>query len=280
MGGGDVSLTWAAILGIVQGLTEFLPVSSSGHLVILQSLTGLKMPGLTFEVAVHLGTLLAVLIALWPDVRALLGALVGRPPPGSRRLRRRGSERRLLAMIVVALIPTGVIGLAGKDFFEKLFASPRAAAWALLLTGLILAVTPSLLRGRTRLLEVRGRQALLVGTAQGLAIVPGLSRSGLTIAAALAAGLEPDAAARFSFLLSVPAILGAAAVDALDVLRSGGLTIPAPPLVVGTLTATLVGVASVRWMLGLVRQGRLQPFAYYCWAAGILTLASTYLRPL
>jgi len=275
-----VSLTWAAILGIVQGLTEFLPVSSSGHLVIVQGLAGVKMPGISFEVAVHLGTLLAVLIALWPDVRALMGGLAAHAPPGKRRLARRGSERQLLAMMVVALVPTGVIGVAGKDFFERLFASPRAAAWALIVTGAILAVTPSLLGGNTRLLEVRGRQALLVGTAQGLAIVPGLSRSGLTIAAGLAAGLEPDAAARFSFLLSVPAILGAAAVDALDVLRGGAVAVPAAPVVVGTLAATLAGVASVRWMLGLVRRGRLRPFAYYCWAVGILTLVLTHSRPL
>lgn len=280
MGGGNVSLTWAVILGVVQGLTEFLPVSSSGHLVIVQGLAGVKMPGISFEVAVHLGTLLAVLIALWPDVKTLLGGLTAPAPPGPRHPSRRGSGRRLLAMMVVAFLPTGVIGLAGKDLFERLFDSPRAAAWALLVTGTILAVTPSLLGGRTRLLEVKGRQALLVGTAQGLAIVPGLSRSGLTIAAGLAAGLEPDAAARFSFLLSVPAILGAAAVDSLDLLGSGALPVPAAPLLLGAFTATLTGIVSVRWMLSLVRRGRLRPFAYYCWALGILTLALTYLRPL
>lgn len=274
-----MSLTWAAVLGVVQGLTEFLPVSSSGHLVILQGLTGVKMPGVTFEVAVHLGTLLAVLIALWPDVKMLLHAIFGPPPRQIRFAHQRRSQRQLLAMILLALVPTGVIGLAGKDFFERLFTSPRAAAWALLVTGAVLAVTPSLSGGRTRLLAVRGRQALAVGTAQALAIVPGLSRSGLTIAAGLACGMEPDAAARFSFLLSIPAILGAAAVDALDALGSGGLALAAAPLLVGAVTATLVGVISVRWMLRLVRQGSLRSFAYYCWAVGIITLAATYLHP-
>lgn len=278
-----MSLTWAAILGAVQGLTEFLPVSSSGHLVILQGLAGLKMPGVTFEIAVHLGTLLAVLIALWGDVRTLLGGL-WRPSPGRRKGGGQGGERQLLAALLVALVPTGVIGLAGKDFFESLFDSPRAAALALLLTGLILLATPALSRGRTGLFRVKGRQALAVGGAQGLAIVPGLSRSGLTIAAGLACGLEPDAAARFSFLLSIPAILGAAGVDALDVLKGGPLSaataLPPGPLLVGALTATLVGAVSVRWMLDLVRRGRLRPFAYYCWAVGLLTLVLTYLAGL
>lgn len=275
-----MSLTWAAILGAVQGLTEFLPVSSSGHLVILQGLVGLKMPGVTFEIAVHLGTLLAVLIALWRDVRSLLVGL-WRPSPGRRRGGRQGSERQLLAALLVALVPTGVIGLAGKDFFVRLFDSPRAAALALLLTGLILVATPALSRGHTGLFRVKGRQALAVGSAQGLAIVPGLSRSGLTIAAGLACGLEPDAAARFSFLLSIPAILGAAGVDALDALKGGPSLAPTNllpgPLLVGALTATLVGAVSVRWMLDLVRRGRLRPFAYYCWAVGLLTLVFTYL---
>ncbi|MEW5934550.1 MAG: undecaprenyl-diphosphate phosphatase [Bacillota bacterium] len=278
-----MSLTWAAILGAVQGLTEFLPVSSSGHLVILQGLAGLKMPGVTFEIAVHLGTLLAVLIALWGDVRSLLVGL-WRPSPGRRRGGRQGGERQLLAALLVALVPTGVIGLAGKDFFERLFDSPRAAALALLLTGLILVATPALSRGHTGLFRVKGRQALAVGGAQGLAIVPGLSRSGLTIAAGLACGLEPDAAARFSFLLSIPAILGAAGVDALDALKGGpslaATSLLPGPLLVGALTATLVGAVSVRWMLDLVRRGRLRPFAYYCWAVGLLTLVLTYLAGL
>ncbi len=279
-----MSLTWAAILGAVQGLTEFLPVSSSGHLVILQGLAGLQLPGVTFEIAVHLGTLLAVLIALWGDVRTLVGGLFS-PSPGRRRGGRQGGERQLLAALLVALLPTGIIGLAGKGFFERLFDSPRAAAVALLLTGVILLMTPALSRGRTSLFRVKARQALAVGTAQGLAIVPGLSRSGLTIAASLACGLEPDAAARFSFLLSVPAILGAAAVDALDALGGGtsslaAAALPPGPLLVATLTATVVGVVSVRWMLGLVRRGRLRPFAYYCWAAGLLTLALMHLGQL
>lgn len=270
-----VSLSWAAILGVVQGLTEFLPVSSSGHLVILQGLAGVKMPGVTFEVAVHLGTLLAVIIALWPDVKALAGARAGPARPGDKRAGPTGSPRGLLVMLAVALVPTGVIGLAGKDFFERLFASPRAAAGALLLTGVVLALTPGLSRGRTPLPGVRARQALAVGTAQGLAIVPGLSRSGMTIAAGLACGLDPDAAARFSFLLSVPAILGAAAADLLDSLGGAAPALPAGPLLVGTVTATLTGVVSVRWTLRLVRQGRLRPFAYYCWAVGLLALAAT-----
>lgn len=280
-----MSLLWAAVLGAVQGFTEFLPVSSSGHLVILQGLFGVNVPGVSFEVAVHLGTLLAVVVALWGDVREVLLALL--PGPGQPRGRDRaervhaGGGRRLLAAILVAVIPTGVIGLAGKDLFERLFDSPRAAACALLVTGLVLAVTPYLSRGRTALFAVRCRQALAVGTAQGIAIVPGLSRSGLTIAAALASGLEPDAAARFSFLLAIPAILGAGAAEVLDLLAApAGAAGPGTlPLLVGALTAALTGILSVRWMLGLVKRGRLRGFAYYCWAAGTLALLLSYVLP-
>ncbi len=282
-----MSIGWALVLGVVQGLTEFLPVSSSGHLVILQGLLGIKAPGVTFEVTVHLGTLLAVLVVLWPEVSVLLKTLAGR---GGRSRARPGGMGswdiaggvRLWLALIVATIPTGLIGFLGKDFFERLFASPAAAAAALLGTGVVLTVSPLLAWGRTSLFGVRGRQALLVGTAQGLAIVPGLSRSGLTITAALASGLEPDAAARFSFLLSIPAIVGAALVDFLDMAKAGGLagaagSVPVLSLLAGFAVAAAVGVVAVRWMIELVRRGRLRPFAYYCWAVGVATLAWVYL---
>lgn len=271
MGGGEMSWGWALVLGVIQGLTEFLPVSSSGHLVILQGLAGVKTPGVTLEVALHLGTLLAVLVALRSDVAWLWRSCCG---PGGRE----GKEgRRLLWMLAVALVPTGVIGLAGKSFFERAFSSPAAAATALLGTGAVLAFTPVLSRGRTSLSRVRWSQAFCIGVAQGLAIFPGISRSGLTIAAALASGLEPEAAARFSFLLSVPAVLGAAGLDAWGILAEGGMGIPAFSLLAGTAAATVVGVLAVRWMLQLVRHGRLRGFAYYCWLVGALTLIWIYL---
>ncbi|HHY94465.1 MAG TPA: undecaprenyl-diphosphate phosphatase [Firmicutes bacterium] len=286
-----MSWVWAILLGAIQGLTEFLPVSSSGHLVILQGLAGIKAPGVTFEVALHLGTLLAVVVVLWSDIRAIWDDLVygGTQAPGrlGRPRRRQRSGRRLLVMLLVACLPTGAIGVLGKDALERLFSSPAAAAWALVGTGLVLMASPLLLRGRTPMSRVKVGQALLVGTAQGLAIIPGLSRSGITITAGLAAGLEPDAAARFSFLLSIPAILGAAAVDVFDLRRQAGASLSGwlaaaglspVSLLLGVGTATVVGIVSVRWMLGLVRRGQLRPFAYYCFLIAALTLAITYLR--
>lgn len=254
----------AIILGLIQGLTEFLPVSSSGHLVIFQHLLGLKQPGVTFEVMVHLGTLLAVFIALWRD----LVQLIRRP------------FCRLTYLIVIGTIPAGLAGILLGPLFEKAFES-------LLVVGVGLLITGGLLFAADRLTvrfwfgkqvnEMGTGDALFIGIMQGIAITPGISRSGSTIAAGLLRGLDQGFAARFSFLLSIPAILGAGLVESRDLWTAG---IPAQdmfPYVLGIVVAALSGYLAIRIVLKLVQSGRLSVFSYYCWAVAIVTLGAYFL---
>lgn len=239
------------LLGVLQGLTEFLPVSSSGHLVLLQLWLGdafaFAKEAVAFDLVLHIATLIPV---LW-FYRSDLVRLVRDP--------RRNA--RYIGLIVVATLPTAVIGLTLKDAFETLFHTPRAVAGALFVTGLLLSSTRwSDAAGRSRR-EMRWSTALIIGIAQGMAITPGISRSGATIAAALLLGIDRAEAARFSFLLSIPAILGAAILVAKD-----GVAFEAslwPSLVIGFVAAAGVGYAALRWLVRLVRGGRLYRFAYY-----------------
>jgi len=266
--------TWQAILlGLVQGLTEFLPISSSAHLVLAQSLLGIEPPGLSLEIAVHLGTLAAVVAVFARDLGELLraaGRLVG---AGARGAWPRGWPARepgaaLLATLVLASLVTASVGLAAEPWLRGAFEEPRVAAALLLVTGGLLWGAGRISPGTRSVAAVDWRDGLLVGVAQGVAILPGISRSGVTIAAGLLNGLDRDAAARFSFLLSVPAILGATALEAA---RAGPASLLQPGLEV-TLpamgAAAVTGFLAVTWLLRLVRRGRLGMFAYYCWAVG------------
>jgi len=240
------------VLGILQGLTEFLPVSSSGHLVLLQLWLGdafaFAQSAVAFDLALHLGTLIPVLWYYRADVQELATA--------PRR------NARTIALLVVATLPTAFIGLMFKDVFEELFHTPRAVAVALLVTGGLLVSTRWSDRGPDgRRREIGFAAAMIIGVAQGLAITPGISRSGSTIAVALLLGSGRAEAARFSFLLSVPAIMGASVLVAKD-----GVSF-APelwaPLGVGFLVSATGGYAALRWLVQLVRAGRLYRFAFY-----------------
>jgi undecaprenyl-diphosphatase len=254
----------AAFLGVVQGLTEFLPVSSSGHLVLAQNLLGLKEPELLFDVAVHVGTLLAVLVVFRADIYAMLRGLWARDSEA-----RQG--RRLLLLVVAGSVPTALIGLIFKDTFEALFASTLAVGLALLVTGLLLTATRFAPRAMRGLEQTGWGRAVIIGLAQGLAITPGISRSGATISAGLLLGLERELTARFSFVLSIPAILGALALQIKDLGPAAGT--PATPLLVGAVVAAITGYAALKVLIKLVKGGRLHWFAYYCWALGLTALA-------
>ncbi len=262
-----ISSLQAAILGLVQGLTEFLPVSSSGHLVLLQKLMGFCEPELLFDVSVHVGTLFAVIVVFRADLYAMLRGLWATDQEA-----RQG--RRLLLLVIAGSIPTGIIGLTFKDTFESLFCSSTTVGVALLITGLILMATrfaPLATRG---LAKTGWGRAVLIGVAQGLAITPGISRSGATIAAGLLLGLERELAARFSFVLSIPAILGALALQIKDMEAPTQTTWA--PLIVGAVVAAITGYIALKLLLKLVKGGRLHWFAYYCWALGIAALAWSY----
>jgi undecaprenyl-diphosphatase len=248
----------SVLLGLVQGLTEFLPVSSSGHLVLAQSLIpGFEQPGVLFDTLLHGGTLLAVLVYFRRDMRELLASLFPGGDP---------SRRRLALLLVAATVPTGLIGVIFKDPLEALFHAPRSAAAMLLVTGALLWVSEALARPRLGLEGVGYGRALAIGTVQGLAIVPGISRSGSTIAVGTLLGIRGEDAARFSFLLSVPAILGAVVLqlphlEGVETGRLGGYA-------AGVAAAFASGLWAIRFLLAAIRRGRFRWFAVYCWLLG------------
>jgi undecaprenyl-diphosphatase len=262
----------AVLLGLVQGLTEFLPVSSSGHLVLGQHLFGLTEPELLFDVVVHLGTLIAVLTVYYGDVARLTAEFVRLPRTLAGGWRAAWADRpmfRLLILVLAGSVPTGLIGVLFKDAFEVLFGSTLAVGFALMATGTILLLTRRLRPTGRPLTGMTGKDALVVGLVQGLAITPGVSRSGITISTGLLLGLDRELAARFSFLLFVPAILGALVLELAD--ASAGSFGP-PALVAGFLAALISGLAALRLLLRVVRRGALHYFAYYCYLLGAVVI--------
>lgn len=249
----------ALILGAVQGLTEFLPVSSSGHLVIFQHLLGLQNTPLVFDVLVHMGTLLAVFVAFWSDIAALL----------------RKPWSKLTFLIVAGCIPAAIAGFLLEPIFEQTFKSLLVVGIGLLITGVVLMVSEKWALAHPGLKEIEEtsyKDVLFVGLLQAIAIVPGISRSGSTISAGLLAGMERPFAARFSFLLSIPVILGAGLLEFKD-LGSGAMGgIPAAAIITGLLSAALFGYIAIKVVLRLVNQGRLSIFSWYVWALGLVAL--------
>ena len=263
-----MNLPDAILLGIVQGITEFLPISSDGHLAIVQHyLPDFSQPGLLFDVLLHVGTLGAMLLYFQRDVVRLLTA----PFRGDHEAHR---DRRLLGLIVAASVPTAIIGLTLKSAVERWMENMLVVALMLILTGILLFVGERYRRGGRRSESaLTVTDAVLTGIAQGLAVLPGLSRSGSTIATLLFRGVDGETAARFSFLMAMPAIAGAALLSFKD---SGAL--PAgeiPVYLAGTGVAFLVGIGAIRLLLGVIRRQRLVWFAIYCWGAGLLLLSTT-----
>jgi undecaprenyl-diphosphatase len=268
----------AIVLGIVQGLTEFLPVSSSGHLVLLQSFFGLKEPELFFDVSVHVGTLVAVCVYFWGDLKEIAFVLfsksawsAGKGGPMERW--RQIPELRLLGLIVIGSLPTALLGLALRPMAELLFSSVRLVGIMLLVTGFLLWFTRPVKKGGRRLAELSLWDGLCVGAMQGLAILPGISRSGSTIAVGLFKGLDRETAARYSFLLSIPAISGAMALELAHARVSGAP--PLGPVVVGACVAGAVGYVALKALIGLVKNGKLYRFAFYCWPLGVGVILSS-----
>lgn len=269
-----MTLFEAIFLGIIQGATEFLPISSDGHLVLLPALLGLDAPDLNLISIAHQGTLLAILIYFWDDIRQITFAVFD----GLRRRQPLGSlESRLGWYIAVATLPAVIIGLGFKDFFERALSQPMVAAFCLLLTAAFLVVGERLMTGKMTLRQMGWADALWVGLLQPLALMPGISRSGVTIATAVWRGLDRPAAARFSFLLGIPAILGAGVLGLIDLLQAGNSAGQAPFYFVTFLTSALVGYACIHLLLNWVRQHTLYPFAIYCAVFGLLYLVLAWL---
>lgn len=252
----------AVLLGIVQGVAEFLPVSSSGHLVIagalVQRFTGRTVDAesnLQLNVALHLGTLFSILVVYRRDLLRVL------------------RDVRLCLLIVLATVPVAVVGLLLKDAIEQYLLNPLAAGVCLFVTAGLLALAERTAGGETPMERLTPRQAGVIGLFQALAILPGVSRSGSTISSGMLAGLKPEDAARFSFLIAVPAIGGAVVLTAKGMLEEQGGGNPLPVLLAGAAVAFLVGWASLRGLIGLIRRHQLRWFAWYCALAGAATVA-------
>jgi undecaprenyl-diphosphatase len=260
----------AAILGLLQGLTEFLPVSSSGHLVLFQQFLTVSGDEVLFDLVLHLGTLLPVLFFYRKEV----GTLITDPVVGEGPFMQRPGVR-MLGLLILATIPTAIIGVALEDYFEALFSRPAALAITFTITGVLLFSTRYFGEGGHGIAKMKPWQAIVLGIAQGAAITPGISRSGTTIAVALFLGLKREDAARFSFLMSVPAILGAVVLKLKD--ASAGSLDPMS-MTVGFLVALISGYFALVLLVGLVKRGGLPYFAFYCWLAAIAAFVISIVR--
>jgi undecaprenyl-diphosphatase len=262
----------AIILGAVQGLTEFLPVSSSGHLVLVQKIFGISEPALFFDTMVHVGTLAAVFVVLWRDIWAILRRIV----------------QPLTGLLIVATIPTVIVALAFRGTIEHVFETGQFLGFSflvttgLLLTAELLSRRARFARGFVRAENMSWLDALVIGILQAVAIIPGVSRSGATISGALSCGLDRDFAARFSFLLAIPAILGALALQIKDLAEGdvaiGGIGIV--PVIAGTASAALVGFFAVKFMLKIIKEKSLVGFAVYTAILGTLVLIDQFVTHL
>jgi undecaprenyl-diphosphatase len=272
-----MSVLQAIVLGIVQGLGEFLPISSSGHLIVVPWLLGWPEHDLAFDVALHLGTLAAVVFAFASDWwRLLAGGIAGlrRGRPLS------DPEGRLLWLLAAATIPGVIAGLLLEKWADTVFRAPAIVATSMLLLGVVLLVADRSSRGRGDALSVSTRDALLIGLAQACAIVPGVSRSGATISMALFLGYKREEAARFSFLLAMPITFGAVVYKVPKLFAQGG---DPAVIVAGILAAGAIGFLSIRFLLAFVRARDYRPFAYYRFAFaalvwGVLLVRASLLR--
>lgn len=267
----------ALILGLLQGLTEYLPVSSSGHLAIGSHILGIEAEeNLMFTVAVHVATVLSTLVVLGGEIIRLVRGTFGPFNAGASGLARLNADQRYMLNILVSMIPIFVVGIFFKDTVERIFGQ------GLLVVGCCLLVTAGLLAysyyGKPRQKEsISLVDAFIIGVAQAVAVLPGLSRSGSTIATGLILGNNKAHMAQFSFLMVIPPILGEALLDTIKAAKEGfsaafgDLSVMA--LVVGFVAAFVSGIAACKWMIGIVRRGKLIYFAYYCVAVGAVTLA-------
>jgi len=276
----SLSILKAIVLGAIQGATEFLPVSSSGHLVIVQNLLGVELEGgnlLAFDVCLHFGTLLAVLVFFRREVGQIISSyfrtVSDERPSGGFSVR---EARRVGLYIIIGTIPAAIAGPLLNDFFEGLVSNAISAAFMLLVTGAILWGTRWVDDGVRGVMQTGWVRALLIGCAQALAIIPGISRSGSTIAGALYLGINRDLAARFAFLLAVPAIAGATVFKLGDLANFPKEIMVAT--VAGTLVAFAVGLACIKWLLGVIRRGQISWFAPYCWLVGLATIIYILVR--
>ncbi len=266
----------AIILGLVQGLAEFLPISSSGHLALLQQWFGIQEDKvLLFAVLLHVGTLISVFIVYWRDIAELIVELfltikdlcTGK----GLRLQER-PVRKLGIMIIVATIPTGIIGILFNDLFDSLYNSIIPIGIGLIITGFLLVMAERMGVSNRGIEQMNFRNALFIGTVQGIAICPGISRSGSTLFGSLICNLDRKFAVKFVFLISIPSILGSAVMEAPAALESGFDMAQLGPVLVGMIVAAVSGLIAIKTMIKIVSDKKLNYFSYYVWALGLIVI--------
>lgn len=269
-----MSLIQAAVLGIVQGFTEFLPISSSGHLVLFQTLFKMEEPMVAFDVALHLATLLVIVVYFRKDVLDVWFDFVSSVQRfvSKKQTRASGIEpphQGLWICILITMVPTGIIAVLFKDFFESAFSNLFSVACAWLVTGILLILSERFQKGQKDLSVISYGDAFWIGLVQGIALMPGISRSGSTILIGLWLGLRKDTAAKFSFLISIPAILAACVLK----LKHGVHFFTSYPLptLAGFVAAAVAGYFVICWLMGLIQRGRFFLFGYYCIAVSLFT---------
>ncbi len=272
----------AVILGLVQGLAEFLPISSSGHLALLENFFGIKEDNmLFFTVLLHFGTLIAVFVVFWKDIWELLQELVltikdliGRK---GLRLNER-PVRKLGVMIIVSCIPTAIIGFVFGDLFENFYSKPIVIAIMLIITALLLIAAETWGGGNRTITNLNYRNSIFIGIVQGLAIIPGISRSGSTLFASLLCKLDREFAVKFVFLISIPTILGSLILELPDGIKEGLHGEPVGPVIVGVIVAFLSGLFAVKVMLKVVSNKKLKYFSYYLFAVAAAVIVYTIVK--
>ena len=282
---GGITLTYllSILMGIIQGVAEFLPISSSGHLALFQTFFGMETVEekyMFFTVLLHFGTLISVCVVYWRDIADMIrefflgiAALVGRkdtgvtPPP----------TRRMVMLIIIATLPLFVMVLL-QDAINQLFSNSIMVSCALIVTGFILFFSDRLAKGHKTARNATVADALIVGCGQALAVIPGLSRSGTTISVGMLRGFDRAFAVRFSFLLSLPAILGANVLEIKDAVEAGFPMEELPMYLVGVAVAAVVGYFAIRLVKSLADKGKFGKFAYYCWAVGLGSLIAGVIK--
>ena len=251
-----MTLVDAIILGLIQGITEFLPISSSGHLVIAQSLLGLKLPGNIIEVVTHLGTLFSVIIVFRKDIVKYFFDF------------KNPLTKKYILCLFIGTIPALIIGLSAKSFILLFFESIKMVSFSLIFTGVILFLSR---KRNNKKSKINYKNSLLIGISQALAIIPGISRSGITISTGLLLGMNAKDSARFSFLLAIPAISGAGLITAIDMVDQPVL-ISFNIMFAALASSFVVGYLSLKWFLRILENGKLHFFGFYCIAIGLIIL--------
>lgn len=276
-----MSYPFAVIMGFLQGVAEFLPISSSGHLALFQSffgMEGLEDTQLFFTVMLHFGTLISVLIYYWADIYQMIveffagtrDLCMGRKPANV------PPARRMVWLIIVATLPLAVI-LPVKGYIESVTSNVTFVACMLLLTGCLLYLSDRIASGRKTIGNATVKDAILVGIAQSAGTLPGISRSGITISSGMLCGYDRSFAVRFSFLMSLPAVCGATLLELIDAIQGGLDTAILPYCFVGMLVSAVVGYFAIRLVTLLAKKGKFGAFAYYCWAVGAVALVGGFL---